>query len=118
VAGSRESKSPGIQNDVMRVMLEVISQVNGTTFYPPAGRLSSGWILREAKPGDVVRLTDLSEGREPGLYVLLHQTEKSITLCPIGEDEDGDMCRTDEEIIFSSRITDRLKPTGLNVNAE
>ena len=34
VAGSRESKSPGIQHNAMNVMIEVISAANGTCFYP------------------------------------------------------------------------------------
>jgi hypothetical protein len=36
VAGSRESKSPGIQRSVAVMMVEVISRVNGTCFYPPS----------------------------------------------------------------------------------
>jgi Circularly permutated YpsA SLOG family len=35
VAGSRESKSPGIERAVAVVMTEVISRVNGRCFYPP-----------------------------------------------------------------------------------
>jgi hypothetical protein len=35
VAGSRESKSPGIERAVEVMMVEVISRVNGTCFYPP-----------------------------------------------------------------------------------
>jgi hypothetical protein len=34
VAGSRESKSPGIERTVSVVMTEVISRVNGRCFYP------------------------------------------------------------------------------------
>lgn len=34
VAGSRESKAPGIQQAVMVRMLDVISEVNGRLFYP------------------------------------------------------------------------------------
>ncbi len=45
VAGSRESKSPGIQHDVMNVIIEVISVVNGTCFYPI--QRSKPMILRE-----------------------------------------------------------------------
>jgi hypothetical protein len=36
VAGSRESKCPGLERSVGEVMTEVISRVNGTCFYPPA----------------------------------------------------------------------------------
>jgi len=35
VAGSRESKSPGIERAVSVVMTEVISRLNGRCFYPP-----------------------------------------------------------------------------------
>ena len=35
VAGSRESKSPGIERAVAVMMVEVISKVNGVCFYPP-----------------------------------------------------------------------------------
>jgi hypothetical protein len=35
VAGSRESKSPGIERAVAVMMTEVISRVNGSCFYPP-----------------------------------------------------------------------------------
>lgn len=35
VAGSRESKSPGIQRAVAVLMTDVISKVNGRCFYPP-----------------------------------------------------------------------------------
>lgn len=35
VAGSRESKSPGIERAVAMVMTDVISKVNGVCFYPP-----------------------------------------------------------------------------------
>ncbi len=38
VAGSRESNFPGIGNHVMLWMIEIISHVNGTTHYPPAGK--------------------------------------------------------------------------------
>ncbi len=34
VAGSRASKAPGIQQRVMIYMVDVISKVNGTLFYP------------------------------------------------------------------------------------
>jgi hypothetical protein len=34
VAGSRESKAPGIQQAVMVRMADVISEVNGRLFYP------------------------------------------------------------------------------------
>ena len=34
VAGSRESKAPGIQHAVMVRMIDVISEVNGKLFYP------------------------------------------------------------------------------------
>ncbi len=41
VAGSRESKSPGIQEAVIEVMIDVISRANGRLFYPlPARRLN------------------------------------------------------------------------------
>jgi len=35
VAGSRESKSPGIERAVSMIMVDVISRVNGRYFYPP-----------------------------------------------------------------------------------
>lgn len=35
VAGSRESKSPGIQRAVEELMVDVISKANGKYFYPP-----------------------------------------------------------------------------------
>lgn len=35
VAGSRESKSPGIERAVAVMMVELISKVNGVCFYPP-----------------------------------------------------------------------------------
>lgn len=34
VAGSRESKVPGIQNQVFAIMVDVISKINGKLFYP------------------------------------------------------------------------------------
>ena len=34
VAGSRESKAPGIQDKTMAVIIEVINKVNGVCFYP------------------------------------------------------------------------------------
>ena len=37
VAGSRESKSPGIEQAVMVRMVDVISAVNGKLFYPING---------------------------------------------------------------------------------
>lgn len=34
VAGSRESKNPGVQEKVMAIMIDVISELNGRLFYP------------------------------------------------------------------------------------
>jgi hypothetical protein len=35
IAGSRESKSPGLERSVTELMVDVISKVNGECFYPP-----------------------------------------------------------------------------------
>ena len=45
VAGSRESKAPGIQDAVMGMMIDLISQANGKLFYPFPE--SKPMILRE-----------------------------------------------------------------------
>ena len=115
VAGSRESKSPGIQDSVMRLMIDVISKANGKTFYPPAGADITRWLIRESKPGDVVRLTDLTDGHEPGFYVFLGHDDDSITLCPVGENDNGDMCRTDSEFTLPVRSSRLLRKTDLSV---
>jgi len=47
VAGSRESKSPGIQHEAMNVMIEVINAVNGVCFYPLPE--SNPMIVRESE---------------------------------------------------------------------
>lgn len=49
VAGSRESKAPGIQEAVMIGMVDVISAVNGKLFYPlkEEGEDKERWTLRE-----------------------------------------------------------------------
>jgi hypothetical protein len=47
VAGSRESKAPGIQEQVMAIIIDVISAVNGKLFYPLTE--SKPMILRDEK---------------------------------------------------------------------
>jgi len=72
--------------------------------------------MREAKPGDVVRLTDLADGHEPGYCIFLGHDADSVTLCPLGEDDAGQVCTTDEEFRLPLRFAQSLKRTGLSVD--
>ena len=115
VAGSRESKSPGIQHAVMVRMIDVISKVNGKLFYPLQDEGLSGWIIREDAVGTVVRLSELVDGVEPGYFILLDRDDKIITLCMVGEDENGDICTTDRIVRIPARHASGLHPTTMRV---
>jgi len=115
-AGSRESKAPGIQDAVTRTMIEVIGKATGTMFYPPHASDAGRWLLKDGKPGDVVRLTQLANGIEPGMFVILDVDNERIRLCVLGEDPaSGDMCRTDETVELPLRFARLLKPTKLSL---
>ena len=115
VAGSRESKNLGIQHAVMARMIDVISRVNGLAFYPLLDEGLSGWIIKEDSLGNVVRLKSLVEGIEPGYYVLLGRNDDTITLCMLGEDENGEIATTDKIVQFPAHLAAALHPTKMKV---
>jgi len=116
VAGSRESKSPGIGAETMQVMVRVINKCNGVMFYPPFESNASRWLVREAKRGDVVMLSTLVSGHEPGPLVFTGKDGETLQFCRAGEDpESGNICETDEKVTLPMRAARLLKPTGLTI---
>ena len=74
----------------------------------------------ECKPGQVLRLVGAHDDLESGYYVYLGATGKGeIRLSMAGEDEDGNMCASDHDVMIGVsdldlfRVADGCRVEGL-----
>jgi hypothetical protein len=52
----------------------------------------------EIRPGEMLLLPKPMVGLRPGLYAVLSITEKTITICPAGRDDEGKVCPQDGSV--------------------
>lgn len=54
-------------------------------------------FIDQWKAGCIVRLEEVVNGIEPGWFVFLGRDDATFRVCRAGEDEDGNICRSEEE---------------------
>jgi hypothetical protein len=66
--------------------------------------------------GQILRLFEIVQGIRPGFYVFLEEGLVTAKLCVVGEDEDGDLCMTDQIMKVHIEFLELFRPVGITID--
>ena len=72
--------------------------------------------MTSIQSGQILRLCETVQGIPPGFYVFLGEALVTAKLCLVGEDKDGDLCKTDQYMKVHIEFLDLFTPVGITID--
>lgn len=72
--------------------------------------------MTSPRSGQILRLFEKVQEIPPGFYVFLEESLVTAKLCAVGEDEDGDLCTTDQIMKVHIEFLELFRPVGITID--